>query len=115
MKLTDITDSSITIDKNNLDNFFNVYVNEYSNYLFNLNSTVYFSNIASIPMKFFSYYQCKDGETFMGISYKLYGTTHLWWMLMKLNNVTDAFAKIRTGNYIRYLTPSLVSNVLKEL
>lgn len=116
MKIIDIQATDISeIDSNDLDNFFNVYISQNNDYVFNLNSTLYFSNISNIPLKYFKYYECKNGDTFMGISYKLYKTTHLWWLLMKLNNVRDAFATIRIGNYLRYLDQSIVNNIISSL
>jgi Base plate wedge protein 53 len=74
---------------------------------------------ASLPK-----YEVKQGDTWPMISYKLYGTTRLWWVIAQVNSVidpfTDPFVDISTGersagNYIKYLPLETVNTIVREV
>lgn len=95
------------------DNFFNVYLDKYGNKVYNLNSTLYFlDNLESLPL-----FTLKHDLQWTLISYQIYGTTRLAWLLMKLNEVKcrDVFKKIKAGESVRYLPEEDVQSIIADI
>lgn len=84
-----------------LESMFDIYLDERGNYVFNLNETVYFMDgIDRLPTYVSTYRQY-----WTTLSYNIYGTTRLAWLLMKVNDVTadNVFRPIENGESIRYV------------
>lgn len=99
MKLSDIDDSVKITD---LDGFFDIYEDSNKNYYYNLNSTLYINVPESRLLK----YKLSSNLFWTTISYQLYGTTRLWWLLMKLNKVEGIkiFDSVKAGDEILYMS-----------
>lgn len=96
-----------------LENIFNVYVDKNNNYIFNLNSSLYFSfNRALLDN-----YTCTFNMHWPLISYKLYGTTRLAWLLYKLNDVStkDIFKILHAGDVIKYIDKEKLENIINTI
>lgn len=94
-----------------LDNFFSIY--EYNgNYNYNLNSTIYLNINESLLKK----YVLTCDMYWPLISYKIYETTRLAWLLMKLNNVEakDVFKKIKATTTIKYIDTNYVQEIIQN-
>ena len=96
------------------DHFFKVYIDKRGNYMYNLNETLYF-DIAednNLPV-----YTTTHPMQWPLISYKIYQTTRLAWLLMKLNDVdiTNVFDTIPSGKEIRYLPMDSVQSILSDI
>lgn len=114
MKLKDL-DKDLQKDYKiaDLENMFNIYADQYGNYVFNLNNTVYL-NISRANLKVF----VADHKIHWPvISYKLYGTTRLAWLLLKINKVKtkDVFKPIIPSQAIFYLDELDVKNILTSI
>lgn len=99
---------------NDLENIFNIYEDKNNNMFFNLNSTLYIG----FNSNDLEYYICKTDMQWPLVSYKLYGTTHLAWLLMKINNVRmeDSFKPLHAGQYVWYLsTDDVREYIVSEL
>lgn len=112
MKLKDLEDTTLVEKATDLETIFNIH-QEYGPYLYNLNSTL-FVDFEDVDASNFSYYQCGQYDNWQFLSYKLYGTPHLWWALVKVNSPFNAF-RIPTNNVIRYLKKDVIINALKQL
>ena len=81
LKLSNIIPSTKFVD---FENFFDVYEDDKSvgtPYFFNLNSTIYIEGVNTKE------FVLKHDMFWTTISHVIYGTTRLWWVLMKINNV----------------------------
>lgn len=116
MKIADINTNDI---KNylkfvDLENFFNIYKDKHGNLFFNLNNTIVFdTKTTTFPSQIINY----DGYWPL-ISYKIYGTTRLAWILMKINNINaqNVFEKKYAGDKIYYIPVETVNeNILTIL
>lgn len=96
-----------------LDNFFNIYRDGRGRYYYNLNSSVYF-DIAPSAMK---QYICDYDMHWPLISYKLYGTARLAWLLMQVNNVgqKDLFEIKPAGTIVNYIDKTEAQNIVKVI
>ena len=101
-----------------LDKMFSLFIDEQGRWQYNLNSTFY---LVDIPDEVCSWYTCPTNMHWPSISWKIYGSTRLAWLLMKLNNVKDnnIFEQITAGSKIRYLdysrfVHSMLSNMEQD-
>lgn len=115
MKIFDQTDlvSENNVSTQDLDVFFNVYLDQRDKYVYNLNNTLYIK----VPDEITDIYIVKHDQFWTTLSYNIYGTTRLAWLLMKLNNVRceNVFSIIETGTRIRYLNKDYVSRIIREM
>lgn len=94
-----------------LENFFNIYEKD-NNYVYNLNSTLYLN----IDESALQTYILKSDMFWPLISYKLYETTHLAWLLMKINNVQakDIFNKLPASTKIKYVDTNTIQSIISQ-
>lgn len=96
-----------------LENIFNIYKTDDNNYIFNINNTIYFNideqSINTLVLDYPSHWTL--------ISYKIYGTTRLTWLLWKLNGINkDNIWKIQdAGTKIKYLNVDIVENIIMDI
>lgn len=111
MKISDIDDN---IKFSDFENFFNIYEDKRDSRklrFFNLNSSIYLKNL---PLEEYEV----DHDTFWNtLSYKIYGTTRLWWLLMKINNVQveDIFSPVVASSKIKIVSDSVARQIIGEL
>jgi hypothetical protein len=62
-------------------------------------------------------FQCNHAMHWPLISYKIYGTTRLAWVLWKVNDVSleDSFKAKQPSEKVKYLPKDLVQNMISEL
>lgn len=96
-----------------LETTFNVFLDSKDNYHYNLNQTLYFN----IPEYYFQEFICTHDMHWPLISYKIYGTTRLAWILMKFNNVQtkDVFKKKLSGDKIKYISQEKMQDIISTL
>ena len=96
-----------------LENFFNIYQDKNAYYFFNLNSTLYLD----IPPSRLKTFVVQHDMHWSTISYHLYDTVRLAWLLMKVNNITPniAFDIIPAGSTVKYLDRSDIATVIDAL
>lgn len=114
-KLTDVMKEDY-MKITDFDNFFNVYQNSSTSrqeYRFNLNTNLYLVCDDSE----LSIYECTCYSHWPLISYKIYGTTRLAWLLMKINNVKaqDVFRLKFPGEIIKYLPKEKINQIVKTV
>lgn len=111
MKISDIDDKIQFVD---LENFFDVYEDKalYGDpFAYNLNSTVYFDGIPQLD------YNLKHDMFWTTLSYEIYQTTRLWWLLMKVNKVDadSIFESVRAGSTIKYIDKDVVRDIIMDI
>ena len=120
MNIQDLIDDSLINYNTNKDCFIedtdyekalNVYIDNNGNYKFNLNSGLYID----INEKDVQYYVVNNPiESWQLLSYKLYGTPRLVWILYKLNNITakNIFEPLKIGQKIKTIRREVITNIL---
>lgn len=105
-------DGEESVKFTDLENFFNIYQDKNSYYKFNINSTVYID----VPPSRLKTYKCQHDMHWPTISYQIYGTVHLAWVLMKVNNITPdiSFEIVPAGSEVKYLDRGDVTTVIDE-
>lgn len=103
-------DTSLKIT--DLENFFSVHEDKRGNYVYNLNETLYLNADNACEL-----YTLNHDAFWTTLSYILYDTTHLAWMLMKLNKVDGdhIFDIVKAGSKIKYLPVDIAIQVVEGL
>lgn len=114
MRLIDVDfdDKKDWIKTTDLDNWLDIHDKD-GKLCYNLNQTVY----VNIPESSKLEYACTTDCYWPLISYKLYGTTRLAWLLMKLNEVkpSQMFDIKHAGDKIIYVSMDIVKDIVSEI
>jgi hypothetical protein len=113
MKQNEITDlPKLSVFR--YENFFNIYNDSESDMRFyNLlrNINIFPSNSAEVE----DVYSVKYNDTWISISYKMYGTIDLWWLICSYNQITNPIELPEAGTQLKILKSDYVYLVLSEL
>ena len=117
MKLNDIDLDQVRLDQiikiTDLENLFDIFIDKRNNAVFNLNQTLYLNvNVDDLPE-----YTCTYTMHWPTISYCIYGTTRLAWVLWKINkiDVDDIFKPKEPGDKIKYLSQGNIDTIVEFL
>lgn len=113
MKIYELDEIPEHLKITDFDNFFNIY-NVDGNVQYNFNSTLYLNTTSNILKDFILTHRMH----WPLISYKIYGTPRLAWLLMKLNNVQakEIFIVREAAETIKYIPIEYVQqNILQVL
>jgi len=64
---------------------------------------------------FFETYEVSNGEFWDDISYNIYGTPQLWWVIALINNIVNPFEELEEGDNIKVLRESYIYNLIKDM
>lgn len=111
MKIKDLEEKIEIVD---YENIFNVYEdNKTGLYKYNLNAGLYL-NFEKSQLE---QYRITSDSFWTSISYQIYGTTRLAWILMKVNGVDGKtiLKKIKAGSIIYYIPNELINKIIEIL
>lgn len=113
MKLSDVITQEENLKVTDLENLFNINLDQKGNYVFNLNETIYLN----IPKENLKVYIPDHPQFWPLISYELYKTPRLDWLLMKLNNVStsDVFRPVPATKIVYYIDTGDVQDILDTI
>ena len=100
-----------SIEKNHYENLFNMYQDDVYYYNLmrtvsvpdNLDPSVYFIMKMNRPMPLTT------------LSYSVYGTIKLWWLICVTNNINDTVRPIEAGTILKIITPGNVGKIVEML
>jgi len=97
----------------NYENIFSVYQDDTGRYFYNLLQTV---NIPTdLPKGYYDSYTVKYFDTWPLISYKVYETPNLWWIIVAANNILNPVIQPDQGTIIKILKTAAVRTILSEI
>ena len=111
MRLSDLDQSNFNyLELQDFENILNINYVDNKYYLYDLNSTLYISGNTEEIENFV----LKTDAHWPLISYLIYGTTRLWWLLCKLNNanINDIFEVKEVGTIIKFLPKGSLQKIL---
>lgn len=109
----DLNEANDYLKITDLENWFDVFVDKRGNTVFDLNRTIYLNaDPAALPD-----FICDHEMHWPLISYKIYGTTRLAWLLWKINKVsaTQIFNAKQPGDKVKYLPKKYVDSITADL
>jgi len=96
------------------ENIFNVYKNDNNDYFYNILSKVNFP--AVIDESYYDTYTVSTNSSpYTFISYRIYGTTLLWWLICAVNNIKNPVFFPQPNTQLKYLKPEYVRLVLNQI
>ena len=101
------------LDSENYENIFNVYQNLDGMHYYNLLQTVVFPK--HLPPGMFDSYAVGDGDTWPFISYKVYNTPNLWWLIILANDIDNPVLLPKPGTFLFIPSEGIVKAVLNEI
>ena len=101
------------LGNNRYENIFKLYVNENDQFCYNLKSSVTFPN--DIDEEFIGFFNLDTNAPWTTISYGIYGTIFLWWMITELNNITNPIDIPKPGTIIKYIKPEYVKQIVGQI
>ena len=96
-----------------LENMFNIYLTDQDNNIFNLNETIYLY----VPKSRMQTFRPDHEMPWTLISYKIYKTTRLAWLIIRLNEIKlkDVFKLVRPGDVVYYVAEEDVETIAESL
>ena len=115
MKQCEIREIEEKLSATDLANIFNVYEDSKlgdKNYTYNVNRTMHVTGLQNPDNSLYEEYTAHKGDTWTGISYKYYGTTRLWWLICKMNDIFDPTELPDWGTKVKILKEDYVREIL---
>lgn len=102
-----------SVGDNSYENIFKVFKNDDGFYFYNILKKVSMDGILR-PGTF--YKQRVDRKLpYTGLSYMVYGTIDLWWLICITNNITNPVQMPKPGSLLKIVHPRLVNNVIENI
>ena len=95
------------------ENIFNVYLDEDNRYYYNLLETINFPE--NLPDAFFTQYDVQPGDTLPLVSYKMFGTINIWWVIALANNINNPVEGLKTGTPIKIPNLNIIREIIKQI
>jgi nucleoid-associated protein YgaU len=116
MKKNQLDIKGETFDKFDLSNICHVYDLAGNKVYFNILRTLNIQDIDKIPASKYTEYLVRNVDTWTLISHKMYGTYKLWWLICKVNGITNPIEnEPEVGKTIKILNKSLVEVILNTI
>ena len=95
------------------ENLFNVYLKD-NFYSYNILSKVNFP--VELDQSYYNTYIVPNNSmSYTNLSYKLYGTPLLWWLICATNNITNPVPFPEPGLRLKILKPEVVSSIIQQI
>ncbi len=82
-------------------------------YFYNLLQTL--SLPTKLPLEYYGSYTIRYGDTWPLISYNIYGSTNLYWLVLEANKILDPTLPLIPGTDILFFIKDLASAILTQL
>jgi hypothetical protein len=94
------------------ENIFSVY-KDGDQYFYNLLATTIFPK--DLDSSLYTLYEVTGVDIWPLISYKMYGSVKLWWLICSVNQIDNPVIMPPAGTKIKILTQSAVTSVLRTI
>lgn len=103
------------LESNRYENIFNVDQTDANNYYFyNIIKTVHI-NAKDLDPAFYFKHTVDRSTPFTSLSYRLYDSINLWWLICILNNINNPVEFIEPGTVLYIIKKQYLSTVLNEI
>lgn len=103
----------LPIGDHNYERIFNVYIDDNKFYAFNINKTIHFPD--DLDPSLIEYVRINGNLAWSHISFKIYGTIKLWWLICLVNKILNPVILPRAGTVIKIIKPDAVEHVLGQI
>lgn len=95
------------------ENIFKMYKNDLGQYYYNLLQNISIPD--SLDETYFKYYIIRKKMPWTMVSFNIYKTIELWWLICIVNKIKNPIKQPLIGTAVRFLLPEYVSLVLTEI
>lgn len=95
------------------ENIFKMYKDKGSKFYYNITKKITLPS--DLDPSQFLYYPVKKRMPWTMISFNIYQTIELWWLLCIVNNIQNPVDQPKSGTIIKALRPDLVTSVLNDI
>lgn len=95
------------------ENIFKIYTDPDGLYYYNLNRSIQFPN--NLDPSLFNVIRYDTTTQWPILSYKLYQTIYLWWLITEVNSIRNPFITPAVGGTLRYIKPEYVQYILGQI
>lgn len=105
---------NFSLAKTNMANIFSIVKDKNNNYVFNINDTL---NIqpTDTSTNYYIIHYVHNKESYQSISFYYYGTTRLWWIITKFNNIQNVIDLPKPGTALKILKPEMKDFILNSM
>jgi len=104
------------INSNRYENLFNIFTTTKNNnyyYYYNILSKITIPNTTSNAV--YQLYKVDKLLPLTTISYNIYNTIHLWWLIVAINKIQNPVKLIAPGSTLKILRQEYINNVINKL
>jgi hypothetical protein len=95
------------------EKIFKLYKTSDNQYFYNIMQSLFLPD--EIDDTVLTYITIKKNEPWTMVSFKVYKTIELWWLILLTNKLYNPFEVPKDGTVIKLIKPEYVSTVLKEI
>jgi hypothetical protein len=95
------------------ENIFKLYQNDLNQYYYNITKKIVLPN--NLDPTQFLIYPIKQSMPWTMVSFNIYSTIELWWLLCVVNNIQNPVLQPKTGTYIKALRPELIAPLINDI
>lgn len=106
--------SEYKLKNTSLLNMFNI-LEEDNNYFLNLFRSYTVYNDIKSDIVFYDTYEISNNDFWENISYDIYQTVYLWWIICLINDVINPFEEIDDGKNIKVLRYVYIPYLIREI
>jgi hypothetical protein len=112
-KQNQLTDVSYSLSPQQYENIFNVYSDSDVGYFYNLLKTVNFPS--DISSDVYDIYVIEPKDTWPLISWKMYNSIFLWWVICSVNNIINPLNMPTPGTEIKIVKTRYLQTILNNI
>jgi hypothetical protein len=112
-KQNELADVTYSLSPQQYENIFNVYEDADIGYFFNLLRTVNFPE--DLDPNTYDNYVIEPNDSWPLISWKVYNTVFLWWLICSTNRIQNPSKLPETGTAIKIIKIQYAKNILNDI
>jgi hypothetical protein len=101
------------LEQERYENILDVYKDKDDYYFYNLIQQITLPS--NLPELFFDSYTVAPNDTFPFISYKVFKTINLWWLICLANNIQNPTVQLEPGILLKIPKLSIIREILKQI
>ena len=95
------------------ENIFNVYKADEDYYAYNISKSVHIPH--NIDPKFIDYIRVAGKQTWTNLSFQIYGSITLWWLILVTNGIQNPVLLPEPGMVLKIIKPEFVDTILQQI
>ncbi len=95
------------------ENIFKVFQDKDNRYFYNLLETISFPD--KLPDGVFDLYTIQPNDTLPFISYKIFKSIHIWWVICLANNIQNPVLPLEPGSTLKIPNINIIRLIIRQI